>query len=428
MSELYPFQEEGRDYLKHRRRAALFDEMRLGKTRQALAAIPEYGAAVVVCPAIAKRVWEDEAREVRPDMIPVVLSGRGSFRWPEPREIVILNYELLPDMATPAPSLCLIADEAHYLKTSTSDRTKRFRKLREAVLANHGMVWLLTGTPLLNKPPDLWNVLEAAKLARVAFGDWWTFRAIFQARDRIVTFKGGRTRKVTDWGKPDPLFIREAMRNVSLRRTRAEVLPQLPEKTRTTLRVDCGAAMNAEATAALAALGADPEEMLDTLIEGFGGLGEIAQARNALAILKIPSAMLLLDEYEAAGKPVVLFSAHVIPVQAAGQRKGWRTILGATDAKRRQEAITDLRAGKIRGVAATIQAAGTAIDLTGASDCVFVDLDWTPANNLQAEDRLVGPRQKNGVGVTVLVADHELDRIMARVLGRKMALVRETLG
>jgi SNF2 family DNA or RNA helicase len=183
---LYPFQVEGVKRLAWRDRYLLADDMGLGKTVQAIVAIPEGSPVVIVCPSIAKAVWEREFRKWRPDFKVKSVSGRGKFAWPEVGNVVIVNYDILPsealtEKATVRPGTVVVADEAHYLKSSKSGRTRSFRAMASKVRDAGGKVWLLTGTPLLNKPPELWSVLSAADLARDAFGNWDEFMYQFSA-------------------------------------------------------------------------------------------------------------------------------------------------------------------------------------------------------------------------------------------------------
>lgn len=119
-----PFQAASIEWLRSRRRGCLFDDMGLGKTMQQLRALPERAAAIVVCPVVVKRNWAAECRSWRPDPRPTILDGRGCLnRWPQAGEVLLLNYEVLPDPAQtrvlgPAlAGLVLPADEAHRFKS-----------------------------------------------------------------------------------------------------------------------------------------------------------------------------------------------------------------------------------------------------------------------------------------------------------------------
>jgi SWI/SNF-related matrix-associated actin-dependent regulator 1 of chromatin subfamily A len=149
---LYPHQADGVAFLVSKRRAVLGDDMGLGKTRQAIAAMeaaaPE-GAVLVVCPASLKLNWRREILLVDPaariEVIGVDREPVTDARW------VIVNYDRL--------------DEAHFIKNA-SQRTSHVLKLlgvqdeRRAAPIGPKFVFLLTGTPMTNRPKDLFNLLR----------------------------------------------------------------------------------------------------------------------------------------------------------------------------------------------------------------------------------------------------------------------------
>jgi SNF2 family DNA or RNA helicase len=149
----------------------------------------------------------------------------------------------------------------------------------------------------------------------------------------------------------------------------------------------------------------------------------LSAARAALATAKIPALLELVEDLEEQEEPCVIFSAHRAPIDALAEREGWAVITGDTSATKRTEIEEKFQRGELRGIGATIAAGGTAITLTRASRMIFVDRDWTPALNEQAEDRIHRIGSKKPVLYTNLVADHVLDRRIAEVLGRKRALI-----
>jgi SWI/SNF-related matrix-associated actin-dependent regulator 1 of chromatin subfamily A len=420
---LYGFQEIGTRWLAARNRALLADEMGLGKTVQALVALNENAPVVVICPAIAKNVWRSEAARWRPDFTTETLKGRKSFRWPAAGEIVITNYDILPKdrPADCLPGTVVIADEAHALKNNKALRTKRFRTISEIARKNDGKVWLLTATPLLNRPPELWALLVAADLHREAFGSW----------DRFCDFFNGRKGRFgMEWGDRPSRGAAPLLQRVSLRRHRTEVLPDLPTKTHRTITVNGldAATRRAcrDALAAIAAAGIDldsAEEAAAFFATRGPAFEEMSAARMALATAKIPHLLQLVAEYEEVDEPLVVFSAHRAPIDALANRDGWAVITGDTSDAERGRIKDAFQAGELKGIAGTIQAMGTAVTLTRACHEVFVDLGWTPALNAQAEDRCVRIGQTRGVIVTRLVASHKLDEMVTATLAAKQRLI-----
>jgi SWI/SNF-related matrix-associated actin-dependent regulator of chromatin subfamily A-like protein 1 len=362
----------------HLPRGLLADEMGLGKSAQALLAPPEGAAVLVVCPASLKYTWREEARRWRPDLQPVVLEGKGAFRLPQPGEIVVVNYELLPssltgaaaELRTGAAGVHLIVDEAHKVKNYKAGRTRRVKVLAQLART----AWGLTGTPLLNRPDDLWGVLDCLGLAREAFDSWPRFLRLFGGRR---TDWGGLA-----WGDPAP-EVPELLRRVMLRRTRQEVLPDLPAKQYRTVVVGLKRQLRPELDGLWQEWG--PRMAASDELPPFEHFSAV---RERLAQARIPAMLELVEEHEQEGVPLVVFSAHRGPVEALRGREGWAVITGETSPAERHRVVRDFQAGRLKGVALTIQAGGTGLTLTHAWAVLFVDLDWSPANNVQAEDRV----------------------------------------
>lgn len=471
---LYPFQRTGTGWLSTRSAGALLsDEMGLGKTIQAITALPAGVPVLVVAPAVAKGVWLRELSRWRPQLRVSVLKGRESFRWPEPGEVLVTNYDILPDIhaktcpgtlpadrcqgcqtginrlgirvkieghkkacdekknlldARPCPGCAkflklapprtvAIVDEAHALKSGKARRTLRFRALSTAIRENDGRVWLLTATPLLNNPAELWNVYNAAGIAEEAFGSWKKFVQLFEGK---ALFYGGY-----EWGTPEA-EVAERIRRVSLRRMRAEVLPDLPVKTYREIVVDIDRNSLAECDKYLEEVGGIEE--LTALIEKDGIKFEtMSRVRSALAKAKTPALMAMLSEYEEAEEPVVVFSAHRFPIDLLKKRKGWRVITGDTKPTERTEIEDQFQRGELSGVGCTIKAGGVAITLTRAHQSLFVDREFTPALNSQAEDRICRIGQDRGCIITILVANHQLDERLAELVARKQKLITASI-
>lgn len=421
---LYPFQREGVRWLSSRSQGLLGDEMGLGKTVQALLSVPAAVPVIVLCPAAVKFNWRAEIAAWRPDLECDVLQGRASWRFPTPGEVVVLNPDILPPVDPAslfAPSgVVLIVDEAHQYKAGKSQRTIRLRNLSAAVLRAGGKVWLMTGTPIINRPSELWNVLRCAALEKIAFGSWPNFMRLFgayQGRFGIV------------WGNASA-EVPELLRRVMLRRERLAVLPDLPAKTRSTLTVNgMPAALKRDMDKFLAKLQDAGITLEAVLSEGASGqerkllFEELSRLGVLVAAAKVPAVIEMIEDYEDAGEPVVVFSAHRLPIDTISDRPGWAAITGDTPADKRQDIVQRFQAGELHGIAATIQAAGIGLTLTRACHALFVDRAWTPAENTQAEDRICRIGQTRPCVIRTVVLDHALDARIAELLSEKQALV-----
>lgn len=442
---LYDFQVKGVQWLSHRTKALLGDEMGLGKTVEALTALSPAGYGLVVAPAGLKYNWRDEAQRWRPDLKVEVLEGRGSFRFPTKGELVITNFDILPDwLVAPkrpkglsmqqwweqlrkwreelkarnplAAFVTLIVDEAHKVKNYQSDRSQKVKELSRLVRA----VWGLTGTPLENRAEDLFGVLSALHFEYEVFGG----SALDRFRQLFHAYQDGR-RGRTWWvyGQPDPI-VPELLQRVMLRRRRADVLPDLPAKTFTTHVVgDMDATLRRQLDELWDEWGLALE--VDEELPPFEKFSEI---REKLARSRIPAMLEYVENAEEQDVPMVVFSAHLAPMDELMTRPGWAVITGVTSPERRQEIVRDFQAGRLKGVGCTIRAGGVGLTLTRAWKALFVDLDWTPAANSQAEDRICRIGQKsNKVEIIRMVSDHPLDLHVLKLLAMKMALIEAAI-
>lgn len=445
---LFGFQVFGVDWLSKGDKRLLADDMGLGKTVQTLVAVPEGMGILAVVPSGVKYNWMDEARKWRPDLTVTVIEGRGNFRLPAKGELVIINFDILPDYLEPvkrtpdskawevevrwptaamtdhAKTCLLVVDEAQRVKNIDTGRHKRVKGLA----MSFGKVWFLTGTPLENRPEDLYGVLEAGQMALQVFGGWRRYvERMGGVAKTIMKYNPKTKRKEAkfvgyEWGTPAP-EVPELLRRVMLRRTRAEAMPDLPQKVYTTVKCDV------------------PEHLrhqMDNLWEQWGDLmvdlpmnerelppfEEFSRLRAELAESRIPALLELVEEHEDNNVPLVVFSSHLKPLHALGARNGWAVIDGSTPAAARQGVVRDFQAGLLKGVAVSTRAGGVGLTLTRAWKAIFVDLDWVPGQNQQAEDRIcrIGQTAQK-CEIVRLVSDHVLDIHVVELIAWKVSLI-----
>lgn len=412
LAGLFPYQVEGVKFLSMASsRALLADDQGTGKTIQVLMSLPENARALVVVPASVKLNWWKECRKWRPDLAPVVLNGKGAFRFPDQDgEVVIVNPDIIPEgpheggSYDPHPEVILVADEAHMYKNFKTGRAKKMGLLTESC----GKVFPLTGTPLLGKPLDLWGVLSTFRLEEKVFGSFSRFFRLFNAvKDGYGTL----------WGKPEP-EVYDRLRRVMLRRTKAEVLPELPDKTFQVINVGKPSAR----------LATKLDKLVAEYENGLPPFEKMSEVRAALATAKIEAMEEIVESYEDSGTPLVVFSDFKAPIETLASREGWMVITGETSQTARNEAVTAFQSGKLKGIGLTIAAGGVGLTLTHASHMLFVDQNWTPAMNVQAQDRIHRIGQKNACHYMFLVMDHSLEERMSEVLSGKQDLISRVVG
>jgi SWI/SNF-related matrix-associated actin-dependent regulator 1 of chromatin subfamily A len=427
---LFPHQVEGVAFLLGRRRAILADDMGLGKTRQAIVSLQHLapnGPYLVVCPASVKRNWAREIEHVIPNASLVVIDGRApmdlSASW------IVLNYDILGrhrDALEAIDWAALVFDEAHYLKNHTSARSKLARALtdRASAKAAHALiVQLLTGTPLTSRPRDLFVLLQlvAHPLGR-------SFLAF--AKRYCAAEKGEFGWKTGGASNIDELTVQ--LHGVMLRRSKDDVLA-LPPKLRTWVPVAVTPATGARAIKkVLALLTGQGDESMGPVSKATDPrrrgrlLAFLVEARQALAIAKTPATLDFVTGAIDQGEKVIVFSCFDDPIQKLAKEFGPSAVVltGKTPSATRQT-IVDLfqRDDDVRVLLANIIAGGTGLNLTAATQVVFNDLDWVPANHWQAEDRAYRIGQTRTVNVTYFVAQDTIDDFVHAVLETKAALV-----
>ncbi len=434
--KLFDYQVDGATFLATRKRALLADEMGTGKTIQSLISMSHDRGTLVVCPSVMVGTWESEARKWRPDLTTRVWRLPWSI-FPAPGELNIVSYPQLPfedielqgdfkkpvytgaasGTKLPKTLFDLYCDEAHYLKSSKTQRSRVVRALADRA----DSVKLLTGTPVLNRPPELWALLQAMKWGgRDVFGSWENFCRLFGAEYETFYRSTGPTTVIKDWSDEPNEEAKRRLSCIMLRRTRADVLPELPKKTYRDITIDVKPKDSQEVPRVDSMLRGMSD---DAVLEACGEVSMLAQIRSWLAAAKIATMVELIEEYEQQEVPLVVFSYHRAPIDRLAQRKGWRVITGATSDRDRTASVKEFQEGKLKGIAGTIGAMGVGVTLTHACNMLFVDQSYVPAENLQAEDREVRIGQKNAVLITRLIARHPIDARVTEILDKKMSLL-----
>jgi SWI/SNF-related matrix-associated actin-dependent regulator 1 of chromatin subfamily A len=429
---LFPHQVEGLAFLLGRRRAILADDMGLGKTRQSIVAMREAapeGPWLVVCPASVKRNWQREIHAAIGSDAAVTVVGAAAVPDTAFRGWVVINYDLLKkhiDALLALPWAGLIFDEAHYLKNHTSQRSKLGTKL-VASAPGEPAVHCLTGTPLTNRPRDLFPLLQLVKhpLARSFFTFAKKYCGAYDNGFGLVTDGASNLGELT-----------LQLHGVMLRRTKDQVL-DLPPKIRTwlDLEVPLGTAMN------------EMRQVVEMLVQGVvsqthGGqrattdrsasrdrmklLALLTKVRQKLAVAKVKQTVDFVQGALDQGEKVIVFTGFDAPAKSIAEAFGDQAVLltGATPPEQRQKLVDRFqRDPNVRVFVSNLIAGGTGLTLTAATQVVFNDLDWVPANHWQAEDRAYRIGQKRIVQVTYMVAAGTVDTFVHRALSLKAQIV-----
>ena len=404
---LRPFQEQGMAYALDKRRCFIADQMGLGKTCQALAAVEAAEAypAVVICPATLKLNWKAEAEKWLPHRRVEVLNGiKPSFC--DPHEIVIVNYDIVHAWADYLQPHSVILDESHYCKSTSARRTIASLRVAEKV-PRDGLRLLLTGTPILNHTQEL--VAQLMILDRLAeFGGEFEFirRYCKIKRFEVPTRYGPRKVEQFYGGQNVEELNRRLRETCLIRREKADVLSELPPKQRATLLISGDKSKMEEYRSA---------ELNDPTI------ATLAVMRRLLGEAKVPACVEWLKN---ATEPVVVWCHHRAVGEALASELDAPAIRGGMKDHEKQAAVDAFQAGRARHIVCSIQAAGVGLTLTAASDELFVEQAWTPALLEQAEDRCHRIGQQNAVTCWYASVPGTIDEYVFKLLRRKKDVVQ----
>lgn len=423
-AELRDYQVEGFEWLARLAHwgvgACLADDMGLGKTLQALALLlarAPQGPALVIAPTSVCMNWIGEAARFAPTLnVKLFGSGDRAAMLDEagPFDLVIASYGLL-QLEAPAFARVrwnsIVLDEAQAIKNTATKRS-------QAVMALQGAFRMVaTGTPLENHLGELWNLFRFINPGLLGTSDQFNLRfagPIERAQDKRAE-AGARLR------------LRRLIQPFILRRTKAQVLAELPPRTEIVLPVDLTEEESAlyeslrrDAIAKLAALEA-PESQKSIQI-----LAEMMKLRRAccnpalvapelgLQSSKLTVFARLLDELLDNRHKVLVFSQfvdHLTLIRKHLDERGirYQYLDGATPMQERKKRVDAFQAGEGDVFLISLKAGGVGINLTAADYVIHMDPWWNPAVEDQASDRAHRMGQQRPVTIYRLVARHTIE-------------------
>lgn len=428
---LYPFQEEGVRFALDHKRCLIADSMGLGKTIQAIALCnimaDELRQILIICPASLKLNWEREWRQwsTRKGDQVCVVNGNG---WPVGANVVIVNYDLLKKYSAELHARfwdLLACDESHYLKNSKSQRTKevigQWQKddfgiwTQPVKPIQAGRTLFLSGTPLLNRPVELWTTCKALDPEGLgAMG-----RRAFEERycDASEDFYGWNNTGASNLGE-----LSRKVKGFSIRRTKEQVLAQLPPKRLQVIVLDTPRELREK----LEQEKAEYDKAM--LTGGYVSFESMSKVRKQVALAKAKYVIEHLEDLlESESKVVCMAHHHEVIDRIADAFSGTSVVMdGRASLRERQTAIDCFQSdSSCKLLIGGIKVAGTGITLTAASVIVFAELDWTPGVLSQAEDRLHRIGQTRRVLVQHIVLDNSLDAHLVRLLVKKQRIINE---
>ncbi len=439
-AELRDYQIEGFNWLARLSHwgvgACLADDMGLGKTLQALAVILTHaseGASLIIAPTSVGFNWQSEAEKFTPTLNPIMF-GTGNrqaiLEQLQPFDLLICSYGLLQQeevaqMLASVSWQTIVLDEAQAIKNFATKRSQGAMKLQ-------GQFKLITtGTPIENHLGELWNLFRFINPGLLGSKD--RFHQRFA--QPIERDKDNNIRQQ----------LKKLIQPFLLRRTKNQVLTELPSRTEITLQVE----LSQEEIALYEALRREAIAKLSDSDTQAGQkhlqvLAEIMRLRRACCNpnLVMPDGNYHSSKLEVFGEiltellenrhKALVFSQfvdhlHILQDYLEKQQIAYQYLDGSTSVKEREKRVKAFQAGEGDVFLISLKAGGTGLNLTAADYVIHMDPWWNPAVEDQASDRSHRIGQKRPVTIYRLVAKNTIEEKIVQLHGQKRDLADSLL-
>ncbi len=438
---LFPYQKIGVEWLATKKTALLADEMGLGKSAQAICAADQINAdrILVVCPAVARINWLREFIKFSTKQRNFFIVKEKLKKWPSDQSI-ITSYEGATEVIESGKFDVLIIDEAHFLKSVQTQRSKAVLG-KKGLVKNADRVWALTGTPTPNHPGELWPLLFTFGATNIKYLPF-----LHHFCDVIY---GGYGLQILGSKKKNIPEFKALLAPIMLRRKKEDVMTELPPIIFSEQFVEAGPVdievessfvqycfphdrrqelqekLNRERAMVESIIEANPKSTSDAIKTLEALSSSVSTLRRYTGLQKVQSvADIIVSELESnAYDKIVIFAIHRDVVEGLRVKlKGFGPVAlyGGYTADKQQENIDRFQnRPSCRVLIANIHCAGTAINLTAASQVAFIEQDWVPGNNAQAIMRCHSIGQTKKVYVRFFGLVDSIDERISKVLKRK---------
>ena len=446
-----PFQKVGVKFAKAAEgKVIIADEMGLGKTWQGLgySEYIESKKTLVICPAALKANWHREI-VARTGEEPYILSGTKPSNvdilnlLTKPKRYVLCNYDILARKQETLkvtrdengyevkdigvlwywvevlklynPEL-IIVDEAHYIKNPESARSIAVRKLQSSP-----KIIAMSGTPLLNRPGELWPILNL--LFPLQF-------PVYESFLRQYTYDNKRARNAEE--------LRKMLKNVMIRRLKKDVVKELPPINRINEYYELTDGAKETYNKVMAGI--------YKTMESWGGEMKQSEVTNILTqILRLKQvcafdkmefvAEMATEIYDSSEgndyRKVIIFSQFVDVAAGICKRLGNEAIMfsGETNQQERMKLVDQFQNDdSIHFLVVTTKVASEGLNLTKAGTVIFCDLLWNPAGHQQAEGRAYG-RLSDSHSITsyYIIAEKTIEAWIMEMIANKLNAISEVV-
>lgn len=425
----------------------LADDMGLGKTLQILTLLEDSKdheeekkrkASIVVAPSSLALNWESEAKKFTPNMKVLVIKGTAEERKNriqniDKYDLIITSYDLLKrDIENYIDKnytfRYIIADEAQYLKNSNTQNAKTIKKMKAETR------YALTGTPIENSLAELWSIFDY-----IMPGYLFSYQKFKKNYETPIVKQNDETsmKKLKMLIEP---FI--------LRRTKKEVLTELPEKTVTVLDNEM---KDEQKNIYLSYLFQAKKEVADQIEErGYekSTMKILASLTRLRQICCHPSLFLenynegsskleqcieIVEEGISAGHKILIFSSYTSMFKIIQKRLNelnikYFLLTGSTKVDERIKLVEEFNKNEeIKVFLISLKAGGTGLNLTGADMVIHYDPWWNISTENQATDRAYRIGQKNNVQVYKLITKNSIEEKIYELQQKKSELIDNML-
>ena len=449
--EPYDYQREGILFGLEKRRFIIGDEPGLGKTLQSIGVADCAGAypCLVVCPSSLKINWQREF-ETFTDAKALVLDNSVLTTWPYLLrmgmfQVAIVNYESLRkffvwDIRGSRASFHLkdvvfrpeinifksiVIDESHRVKDPSAQQTI----FTKGIATGKPYIMLLSGTPVVNRPADL--IAQLSIMGRLQeFGGRSKFLADYGGGDLGKDF---RNRDKDDTPRNLDRLSQELYSRCLIRREKAKVLTQLPDKTRVDLYVDIADRTEYDLAAAdLAEYLREYAECTEADIRRkmrMEALVKFMTLRSLSAKGKVYQAIDFIKTFLANDKPLIVFcSLHEIVDRLRQAFPDAVQVTGRDSMAAKQAAVDAFQRGEAKLIICSIKAAGVGLTLTASSNVAFIEFPWTYADCCQCEDRAHRIGQKDNVTCYYLIGKNTIDSVLYNIIYSKRSIANQIMA
>jgi SWI/SNF-related matrix-associated actin-dependent regulator 1 of chromatin subfamily A len=425
--KLRDFQERGARFALERNHSYLAFEQGLGKTPTAITILCTVSLpTLIICPPFLVDNWKRELRLwLNRGTVGSIISGKQIDMNPRSDIIILpdtlLDRSLVHDYIKAQEFGLLIVDEAHRFKSWDAKRTKN---LFEVIAPMIPKVVCLSGTPMPNRPMELYPVLSNLAHNLIDYMSHHDYGLKFcNGFKNDFTWDYSGASNVSQLGK-------QIMGEFMVRETKENVLSELKPKEERIILLSGKDQKQIRKFEKSWVQKYGEDQAAKKLLEN-ENLGAIASYRRELGLAKLPNVVEYVNEIlESTRESILLFAWHVGVIETLSM--SFRdfnigVINGKTPLPTRRLNIEAFQSGQTRMLIAQVQTM-VGYNLTKASRCIFAEFSWSPSDNAQASDRAHRIGQKDSVIVDYLVLANSLDGNIIETLLRKQKQISNLLN